>query len=68
MGSLMLLLGKCFICCLSTFLCYLILNENDRYKEELYSPILPTISIAYISLTIGNIFVTVYSASSDSIL
>ncbi|EAR92862.2 plasma-membrane choline transporter (macronuclear) [Tetrahymena thermophila SB210] len=68
LGSLMLLLGKCFICCSSTFLCYLILSDSETYKKELYSPVLPTVLITYITFTIGNIFVTVYSSSSDSIL
>ncbi|EGR33974.1 solute carrier family 44 protein member 2, putative [Ichthyophthirius multifiliis] len=68
LSQLMLLLGKLFIACTSTFICYIILSDHIQYKNDLYSPFLPTICVAYASFTIGNIFVSVFSSSSDTIL
>jgi len=35
LGSLIILLGKLFICSVTTFVSYIILNESSYYKESI---------------------------------
>ena len=43
LGSVFILLGKLFICALSTFVGYILITEIPKYKDKIYSPILPVI-------------------------
>lgn len=44
-GSMMIILGKLFICISATFICYIILAESPLLTPLLYSPVLPVIYI-----------------------
>ncbi|CAD8147663.1 unnamed protein product [Paramecium octaurelia] len=67
-GSVFCNLCKLFIAFSTTFLCYMIITTSDAYKDELNSPIVPTLLFFIISYVIGDLFMSVYGMAIDAIL
>lgn len=59
LGSIFIVVGKIFVCALTTFICYLILTETT-YKDKIYSPFFTSGFIAILSYFVGLIFMSVY--------
>lgn len=57
-------LSKCTIACLTTLVCYFILKQNDAITS-IYIPLGCCFVIAYVA---GSIFISVFDASSNTIL
>jgi solute carrier family 44 (choline transporter-like protein), member 2/4/5 len=67
-GHVFQLLGKGIISISSTYFGYLIITHAAEWKDELHSPIFPTIVFLLISFLIAEIFMSVYGMACDVIL
>lgn len=67
-GGAFIFLGKLFITCATTFVCYMIFTTQEPYKSELNSYILPCIVIFFIAYAISIIFMCVYGMGMSAIL
>jgi solute carrier family 44 (choline transporter-like protein), member 2/4/5 len=67
-GDFYELIGEFFITLLTGYIGYVILSKAEPYKSELFSPLLPTVFIVIIAFFVGNMFMSLYSIATDSIL
>lgn len=63
-----MLLGKTIIISSSGLIAYIIIVNAKKLKDNVSSPIFPTIVCAVIAYLIGSVFLSVYSFSSTTIL
>lgn len=59
-GQVFIFVGKLFISCFTTFICYQILAQAKYYKEHLFSPLLPSVACFIVSYLVGYLFMSVY--------
>eukprot|EP00825_Cyclidium_porcatum_P018701 TRINITY_DN2128_c0_g1_i2.p1 TRINITY_DN2128_c0_g1~~TRINITY_DN2128_c0_g1_i2.p1 ORF type:complete len:412 (-),score=21.78 TRINITY_DN2128_c0_g1_i2:104-1339(-) len=67
-GQVFIFVGKLFISCVTTFICYQIFTQAKYYKDHLFSPLLPSIACFIVSYLVGCLFMSVYGMSIDTIL
>lgn len=59
-GQVINFIGKVFISCFTTFICYVIIISSSYYSENLFSPLFPTIGCLIVSYIVGNLFMSLY--------
>jgi len=67
-GNIFMFLGKMTIASLTTLIGFLIIENWVQIEESLNSPVLPLLVIFFISYTVGAVFISVFSVSSNAIL
>lgn len=68
MGNIFNYLGILIIACGGTFFGYAMCTYNENLKNDLHSPIAPTLVCFMLSFFVAVIFMSVYSMSIDTIL
>ena len=68
LGEVFVFLGKCFVAILTTMAGYIVIANNSRYQEQLYSPFIPCVAFFIIGYVIGSIFMAVYGFAADAIM
>lgn len=53
---------------LTAFICWYLLTEWESVKNDIYSPILPTVACFLIAYIFANLFLTVYDLACSAIL
>jgi len=66
--GIFVLFGKVFISALTALGAYLVITKVEKFKEEVYSPVIPTLVVLVFAYGIGNVFMTVYGMASETIL
>lgn len=67
-GNIFMFLGKMSIASITAFVGFIIMEKWAVIKEQLDSPMAPTLVIFAIAYVVGAVFISVYSISADSIL
>lgn len=67
-GNIFIFIGRLFIAGITGLICYIVLIKDSYYKENLFSPILPTVFCTLIGYFIGTFFMSVYGMGVDTIL
>eukprot|EP01016_Furgasonia_blochmanni_P055586 TRINITY_DN9332_c0_g1_i2.p1 TRINITY_DN9332_c0_g1~~TRINITY_DN9332_c0_g1_i2.p1 ORF type:complete len:660 (-),score=111.00 TRINITY_DN9332_c0_g1_i2:60-2039(-) len=68
LGNVYTFLGKVFIAVASTTVGYLIITRSESIRNDISSPIPLMICFAFVTYTIGALFMSVWSMAADSIL
>lgn len=67
-GQVFVFIGKCLIAVSNTFIIFMILSYLGYFKNNLFSPLLPSIFCLVYSYMIANLFMSVFGLSLDAIL
>mmetsp|Transcript_14011 Transcript_14011/g.14033 ORF Transcript_14011/g.14033 Transcript_14011/m.14033 type:complete len:378 (+) Transcript_14011:797-1930(+) len=67
-GGVFILLGKWTITICATFIGYMIITHASKWKDDIYSPVFPTIVFLFCAYVIASIFMSVYGMACDTIL
>jgi choline transporter-like protein 2/4/5 len=67
-GNVFMFLGKMTIASITTFIGFIIMENWASIEESLDSPAVPLLIIFMVSYTVGAVFVSVFSVSSNTIL
>ena len=68
LGGFFTFLGSICITAGTTCICYYIITTSSTYKNNLYSPVLPTIFFAIIAFFVSSLFMNIYGIAIDTIL
>lgn len=60
--------GKVCIGALTALAAYLTITKWDKFSEQLFSPVIPTLIVLVFAYGVGNVFMTVYGMASETIL
>lgn len=67
-GAVFMFLGKWVISMGATYTGYMIITRVNMWKDDIHSPIFPTVVFLLISYSISGLFMSVYGMACDSIL
>mmetsp|Transcript_30027 Transcript_30027/g.5423 ORF Transcript_30027/g.5423 Transcript_30027/m.5423 type:complete len:212 (-) Transcript_30027:38-673(-) len=67
-GHIFQFLGKWSITTAATFAGYVLITRSEDIKDEIHSPIFPTIVFVFVSYLISALVMSVYSMACDSIM
>lgn len=67
-GAVFMFLGKWVITLGATYIGYMIITRADKWKNDIHSPIFPTVVFILIAYAISGLFMSVYGMACDTIL
>jgi len=67
-GGIFIFFGKIAIASGSTLIGYIIIDNYSGYKNDVYSPLIPSICIFVTSYAIAAVFLSIYGLAADTIL
>ncbi|CAG9312478.1 unnamed protein product [Blepharisma stoltei] len=67
-GGIFMVLGKWVITIFTTWVGYMIITNNSKWNDKIYSPVFPTIVFLFISYIIASLFIGIYETACDCLL
>jgi len=68
LGKIFVFFGQLFISAAATIIGYVIISYDDTYKDNIFSPAIPTVMFFIISFVIGSIFMSIFGMAADTLL